>query len=901
VNNLIKTKEKGVKTKKNVFVLLFFSFICLVGILTIEAYESKNVNINKVNTIKQEKVNNLELVKSFGKLPLYFVENKGQFNKKILFYTKTRGYTLWITKEGLVFDSIIREKTDKKEKWKDKTPEFKIKGRDISTLRFLNQKKDFKIIPLNKAKYKVNYYIGNDKTKWINNIKTSKGILLKGIYKNIDLKIYGTEKLIEYDWIVKKGGNPEDIEIEYENVEKTGIDKKGNIIVQMKFGKIMHKKPVSYQLDNIGKKEYVKSEFVKTGKNRYKIKVKNYNKTRKLIIDPVVLIYSTYLGGSGNDYGYGIAVDSRGCAYMTGCTDSGDFPTQNPYQTHKTAYDVFVTKLSADGQSLIYSTYLGGNDDDSGEGITIDSSGCSYITGYTDSIDFPIQNQYQTNQADRDIFVTKLSANGGLLIYSTYLGGSGNDYGYGIAVDGSGCAYITGYTYSSDFPTENPYQTDQTNIDAFVTKLSANGDSLIYSTYLGGSGVEEGDAISIDKDGYAYVLGTTNSDDFPTVPHYSGSIKGILDVFITKVSKDGSSLIFSGYFGGNDIDFGCDVNIDESGYINIVGYTSSTDFPVQNAIQNSNNGKTDVFVIKMTSDANSLVYSTYLGGNDDDHGYGITVDSSGCAYITGDTYSTDFPTKYSYQTDQPGGDVFVTKLSFDGQSFIYSTYLGGNSDDWGKGIAVDSNDYAYITGHTSSGNFPTQNPYQTNQPGHDAFVTKLALSWTVSASVSGGHGSVSPESQTVDYGQTATINIIPDLNYEIESITDNGVSKPISNPYKIEQVKENHDIFVKFKSMISVVLSGERKTEVAWIIRKEYGKLDIMISNRSGTEYTLVIQRGVKGSRYSDIKSMKSSEISEAKYIYYDKYLEKGVTYGYRVIIKDSSGNVIAYSNTINL
>ncbi len=964
------------KNSKFFIVFLFFILICLISNLTTTTVKTQNGNLEKINLSNQNKAK-LSILKSYGKIPLYFIKNRGQFNKNVLFYTKTRGYTLWITKEGLVFDSIIREKADdKKGKWKDKTPEFKVKGRDISKSRFLNHKKDFKIIPVDNAKYRVNYFIGN-KTKWINNIKTSKGILLTDIYKNIDLKIYGIEKLIEYDWIVKEGGNPEDIEIEYKDIKKTKIDKEGNIVIEMKFGKIMHKRPVSYQIDKKGKREYIKSEFIKTGKNRYRIKVQDYDKTRELIIDPVVLIYSTYLGGSGNDRGYGIAVDDNGCTYVTGYTESNDFPTQNPYQTNQPNNDIFITKFSSDGQSLEYSTYLGGSNWDKGYGIAVDSNGCAYVTGTTYSDDFPTKNRYQTYQHGRDVFVTKLSSDGNTLIYSTYLGGVSWDEGYGIVVDRNGCAYVTGYTYSVNFPTKNPYQTNQPGRDVFITKFSSDGSSLIYSTHLGGNDWDEGYGIAIDRNGNAYVTGYTYSGNFPTKNPYQTNRLGYEDVFVTKLSSDGQSLEYSTYLGGSNWDKGYGIAVDSNGCAYVTGYTwsNSGDFPTKNPYQTNQPGEF-LFITKFSSSGQSLEYSTCFGGSGWDEGHGIAVDSNGCAYITGYTNSDNFPVKNPYQTNQPRYDVFVTKFSSDGQSLVYSTYIGGSDNDYGKGIAVDSNGFAYITGYTNSDNFPVKNPYQTTNTGNnDVFITKLALQWTVSASisvgngnvspesqgviegetatiniipdtgyyidsitdngvsvpvsnpyyihnvnadhtvvvkfklktytvnasVSGGHGRVSPASQTTDYGQTATINIIPDLGYEIESITDNEISKPISNPYKIENVTEDHDVFVKFKPMIAVSLSGERKTEKAWIIRKEYGKLDIMISNPSGMDYTLTIQKSTSGSGYSNIKSVKSSEISGGEYTYYDKFLKKGVNYGYRVVIKNSSGNIMRYSKTINL
>jgi hypothetical protein len=447
----------------------------------------------------------------------------------------------------------------------------------------------------------------------------------------------------------------------------------------------------------------------------------------------LMLSYSTYLGGDGGDGGQAIAVDGSGYAYLTGWTNSSNFPTLNPYQGtfQGGSNDAFVTKLSSSGNSLIYSTYFGGGDWDAGLGIAVDDSGYAYVTGRTSSSNFPTLNPYQTDQGGEDVFVTKLSSTGNSLIYSTYLGGGDADCGRGIAVDGSGYAYVTGWTVSSNFPTLNPYQTYQGGYNVFVTKLSSSGNSLMYSTYLGGGKDDSGYGIAVDGGDNAYVTGFTLSSNFPTLNPYQGMYQGGGDdVFVTKLSSSGASLIYSTYLGGGNYDEGYGIAVDGSGYAYVTGRTYSSDFPTLNAYQATHQGGyVDVFVTKLSNSGNSLIYSTYLGGGGDDEGYGIAVDGSGYAYVTGYTMSSDFPTLNPYQTDQGGAwDVFVTKLSSSGNSLIYSTYLGGGSLDYGFGIAVDGSGNAYVTGYTWSSNFPTLNPYQTDQSDWDAFVTKL--SWT---------------------------------------------------------------------------------------------------------------------------------------------------------------------------
>ena len=394
-----------------------------------------------------------------------------------------------------------------------------------------------------------------------------------------------------------------------------------------------------------------------------------------------------------------------------------------------------MTKLSSAGNALIYSTYLGGSGNDWGDGITVDGAGSAYITGYTTSTNFPTQSAYQaTLQGGRqNVFVTKLSPAGNALVYSTYLGGNGNDYGQGIAVDWAGSAYVTGYTSSTNFPTQSPYQpTLRGSQNAFVTKLTPAGSALAYSTYLGGSSWDLGYGIAVDGAGSAYVTGRAASTNFPTQSAYQATYQGLSDAFVTKLTPAGNALVYSTYLGGSDADEGYGIAVDGAGSAYVTGGTCSANFPTQSPYQATNQTigfAGNAFVTKLTPAGNALSYSTYLGGSAYDVGRGIAVDGSGSAYVTGFAQSTNFPTQSAYQaTNQGGQDALVTKLSPAGNTLIYSTYLGGSGYDQSNAIAVDGAGSAYVTGYTESTNFPTQSPYQaTLQAGQSAFVTKLTL------------------------------------------------------------------------------------------------------------------------------------------------------------------------------
>ncbi len=800
---------------------LFFVFgIIFVGIIFIcLTYGEKLQEVkNPDQLVLPPKVNHKAEVKpdiNFGKIPLYFITNKGQVNKQAKFYAKTSRYTLWLTKEGLIFDGIKRKENTKSEfrdpkqiqNIKFEIPKQKIKNnskeksstfqRDVSRLMFINANKNSEILPLIETKLKVNYFKGNDPSRWVGNIPTSQAVLYKNLYKNIDLKVYGIEKQIEYDWIVRPGSNPEDIRFEYKNVKYTQIDKDGNLVITTKFGKLFHKKPVSYQqvhleADNRAcpsgteteNKKPVNVTFKKVGENTYGFEVGDYDKGQILIIDPLVLVYSSYLGGNNADYSYSIAVDSSGYVYVTGDTYSTDFPILNQYMnvpggSHN---DVFVTKIDptqSGSSSLLYSTYLGGGNSDQGQGIAVDSSGYAYVTGFTYSTDFPTLNQYQGAQSGWDSFITKLDttqSGTASLLYSTYLGGNDWDYGYDIDVDSSGYAYITGFTYSTDFPTLNQYQADQGGIDVFVTKLDTTQSGsacLLYSTYLGGGSDDRGYGIAVDNSDNAYVTGDTFSTDFPILNQYQADQGGI-DVFVTKLDTTQSgtaSLLYSTYLGGLSRDRGTDIAVDSSGYVYVTGDTVSTDFPILNQYQaDPGDSYYDVFVTKLDttqSGTASLLYSTYLGGGFDDTGYGITVDSSGYVYVTGFTRSTDFPILNQYQAD-PGDndyDAFITRLDVTKSgtaSLLYSTYLGGGATDWGRSIAVDSSGYVYVAGYTDSTDFPTRNQYQTD-PGdgnNDPFVTKLTVSTLKVTSPNGGEDWTLNTTRYITWQATRLTNVI---------------------------------------------------------------------------------------------------------------------------------------------
>ncbi|MBI1910900.1 MAG: SBBP repeat-containing protein [Deltaproteobacteria bacterium] len=667
----------------------------------------------------------------FGKLPLYFIKNAGQLEKKVRYFEKGSGHATYFTNDGVYLNLTRRVAQDRSKPFIEKALEderFDAKS-ELVKLSLPGSNKNSKITATDELEGKVNYFVGKDRSKWRTSVPTYGGILYKEVYQGIDIKYYGNNTQLEYDVIVKPGADYRNVKFAYEGIKGLRVLENGDMEITLKEGTIHQKKPYIYQ-EIDGQRKEIDGKFKvlsNKGKFAYGFDVASYDKKRELVIDPY-LVYSTYLGGSSGDWGQGIAVDTAGSAYVTGYTRSADFPVAAALQGAIADFqDAFVMKISPSG-TLVYSTYLGGSATDQGNGIAVDSAGNAYITGQTSSTDFPTALAIQeANAKYGDAFVAKINSTGGL-VYSTYLGGSDDERGQGIAVDSTGSAYVTGVTFSTDFPTVSAMQGSYANTsnpwgDAFVTKISPSG-TLVYSTYLGGRATDQGNGIAVDSAGNAYIAGYTGSSDFPTASAIQGPYSSsAADAFITKISPTGS-LVYSTHIGGWYNEWAYAIAVDSTGGAYITGMTWGYDFPTASALQPAHaGGSIDAFVTKI-SPSGGLDYSTFLGGSNYDYGRGIAVDSTGNAYVTGYTSSIDFPTSSAMQAKSGLFDAFVTKISPIG-SLVYSTYLGGSNHDQGYAIAVDSTGDAYITGMVLSTDFPTVSPLQAKATSNDAFIAKI--------------------------------------------------------------------------------------------------------------------------------------------------------------------------------
>ena len=662
-------------------------------------------------------------------MPLSFTRNVGQWDERALFRADAGGATMWITGEGIYYQFTRRADSE------GRVPRGCDDASDVNETMvlkaaFVGANLNPTVSGSNLSNFRSNYFIGNDPTKWKTAVPNYSAIVLTEIYPGIDLTYYGNGHQVEYDFVVGPGADYSQIRIRYDGVDKLEIADDGALVITTQWGEIRELAPVVYQGVS-GSRSQVTSEYVVKDQHTFGFRLGNdYESTLPVVIDPV-LDFSSYLGGSGTEFGYGIVVDAFGETYVTGQTSSTDFPTLNSYQgTNSGLYDAFVTKLSSDGSSIVYSTYLGGELDDVGWDIAVDPTGAVYVTGQTSSLTFPTSNPYQaTLNSSMDAFVAKLSNDGGSLAYGTYLGGTAEDRGRGIAVGPAGAAYVAGYTLSTDFPTVNPWQGGNNGLwDAFVTKLSSAGNSLDYSTYVGGAASDQGYDIAVDASEEACVTGYTESADFECLNPYQSTLHGSADAFVIRLVVIGDALVYGTYLGGSNEDRGRGIALDAAGAVLVTGYTQSLNFPTLGAYQTTNHGGYDAFVTELSIDGASLVYSTYLGGSGADYGYGVAVDALGSAYVTGSTNSTNFPMVNPCQRAFGGGtsDGFVAKLSSSGSSLSHSSYLGGSGPDNGFGIAVDGSGAALVTGVTESGNFPTVNPFQgTYLTNTDAFVARL--------------------------------------------------------------------------------------------------------------------------------------------------------------------------------
>ncbi len=678
-------------------------------------------------------------LENYGKLPLSFIENRGQADERVAYYIQSPDRSLYFTKDG----HALRLNQGKGEDAKAHTIKVELVGAAAK-----------RIEGLERAPGVVSYFKG-PKENWKTAIPTHSKIGYVQPWPGIDVAYDGHGGQLESIYTVAPHADPARIKLRYSGQDSLKLDQDGNLVYTTSVGEIKETAPILYQ-EIDGRRIPVKGAFRLLDKNTVSFQVAAYNPDNALVIDPS-LIYAGYIGGSVADWGYGIAVDSAGNAYVTGYTNSTEtsFPVAvGPDLTFNggSIGDAFVAKVNPTGTALVYAGYIGGSAQDYGTGIAVDSTGNAYVSGYTNSTEasFPVTaGPDLTFNGSTDAFVAQVNAAGTALVYAGYIGGSGTDRAYGIAVDSAGNAYVTGDTGSTEttFPVlvGPDLSYNGGSYDAFVAKVNPTG-TLLYAGYIGGSGDKDhGYGVAVDSTGNAYVTGSTDSTEttFPVLvgPDLTlNNNSGVDDAFVAKVNSTGSALVYAGYIGGSGNDYGYGIAVDSAGNAYVTGNTGSsqTSFPVTVGPDLTYNGGSygDAFVAKVNPDGTALVYAGYIGGGGSDYGNGIAVDSAGNAYVTGTTGSpeTSFPVLGGPGLTFNGNfDAFVAKVNPAGSALVYAGYIGGSGNDNGNGIAVDSAGNAYVTGYTNSTetSFPvTVGPDLTHNGGFDAFVAKIAATDT---------------------------------------------------------------------------------------------------------------------------------------------------------------------------
>ena len=671
-------------------------------------------------------------------LPVYFEPNRGQTDPSVSYMAKVGKTRFFLTRDSAVF--VLNKGQKAKPTAASGDAPAVVRMRTVNAQRGLDE-------GLERLPGVSNYLIGNDSSKWVSGIPQFAKLKRSQVYPGIDMVFYGNQRQLEYDFVVGPGADPNRIELAFDGVDSIRTNAAGDLVLATSAGDFIQKKPKVYQKVNGGQVEVASRYRLLAGKS-VRFEVASYDRQKALVIDPTI-IFNAIIGGSVDDFVRGVAVDSSLNTYVAGEATGSDFPLFSALQSTFTgSRKIFVFKLNSSGSALLYSTYLGGESNDYASGISVDGNGNAIVAGNSFSTQYPVVAAAQSTGggASLDGVLSKLSASGGALLYSTYLGGAGvADQINSLALDPSGNAYVAGLSFGSGFPvTGSAFQRTFSGgtSDCIIAKYTTTG-SLTYASYLGGSDLDECNGIAADAAGNAYVAGRTQSLNFPVTPgafqstnaSANGGTAATADAFVAKINSAGTATVYATYFGGSSDDQAFAIAVDSSSAAYVTGATSSTNLPAAGTpFQASKPGSVAAFVAKFSS-GGGLSYRTYLGGNSGDNGYAIAVDAAGNAYVVGSTTSTNFPTLNPVIAAKPGAATdyagFATELNSTGSNLVYSTFVGGQgaspNTQYAYGIALDSSANAYIVGGTDSLYFKnTPGALNAAYGGEDLFILKLS-------------------------------------------------------------------------------------------------------------------------------------------------------------------------------
>jgi hypothetical protein len=654
-------------------------------------------------------------------LPVFFEPNRGQSDDDVRFIGRGNGFALLLKSSEAVIGlrSPLKSEVPKEKRAITARVSMKLEGANASSLVFGTDKLDGR----------VSYFLGNDQSKWLRDVETYSRVCYPAVYSGIDLVFHTAEQQLEYDFNLAAGADPNAIRLRFDGADEMKIDCGGSLVIRTAAGELTHKKPVAYQ-EIAGARTPVTAEFIQFGDGAIGFNVGDYDSTRALVIDPT-LVFSSYLGGMAADTGRSIAALPSGDVLIAGDSFSSDFLTKATTSNS----DVFLGRLTKNGGTFSY-LFFGGMGNDTVTGLATDATGdFVYLAGFTESTDFPIFKSVNSALAGpSDAFVVLLKPAESAILSSSLVGGSGQETSVSVAVDSTGSTYLAGRTTSLDFPTQGAIQPAYGggDSDAFVTKLSTDGASLVYSTYLGGNGTENllaRTGIKVDSSGNAFVVGDTQSGNFPTL----GALRAVksgpaatFDGFIAKINPTGSAFVFSTFVGGSDDDFATALAIDGTGNSYITGRTRSTSFTGSSATRSSA-ANSDAFVAKLNATGSALTYLTFVGGTPgDEQSNAIAIDAAGVAVIAGSAGS-GLSTANAIQSFFKGGqaDAFVARLTSAGV-VNFSTYLGGSGDEVANGVALDSEGHIFLDGFTDSQDFLVFAALRTtNNGGRDIFLARI--------------------------------------------------------------------------------------------------------------------------------------------------------------------------------
>jgi hypothetical protein len=722
------------------------------------------------------------------------IKNEGQVDNSVLYYSKLKGMNFFIKEDGVYFDFYNVNKSEN---------EVTKEGEVIKML-FDSKNFDFEE---GKVVSKRNYFYGNDKSKWIKGADEFDEIILEDVFEDIDLRLYHSESSPRYDFIVHPGGDINQIVYSFFGNHELNITKH-QVSFETTIAKITTTELLTYQIIDGIKKE-VKSNFVsRSGKIGFEVSA--YDPKYDLVIDPVV--FGSFFGGTSDDSIADIFPSDNDEFVIAGTTSSADFPvTEGAYSVaYNFGTDGFVARLKSKHEinEPLWVTYFGGTQDEVITSCEEDDEGRVVFTGYTNSEDLPLQNAVdQLANGEHDVFLARLNSDGASLNFSTYIGGSKDDKAYDLLIKSNNEIYICGSTASLNFPTAGgPIQSNNANIeeDAFILKMSANGSFISKSTYFGGSGRDIAYALDIDKLGVIYLVGATTSSDFPLAPTsgpdraYDESFNGEWDMFVTKLTNDIAIVETSSFYGGPGDDYAVDVIADDTdGSIFFLGYSNSdvntTTVGMEitdNAYQKTLKGGFDIIYGKLSPkeesgfggffDTQSLIFSTYIGGTEDDIPTEFTDnDFNNEISIVGYTKSSNFPQETDFDERDFEGveDGFLLKIAQNGDDIDFAEFYGGSGADRFNSIAIDERRTIHLVGETSSNNAnQTDNAYNTENDSKSGWIVKEAE----------GEINLASPDNTRKYCRTTNLPIIWTLNSSIDN-----------NNYKMQLInQENGEIFI---------------------------------------------------------------------------------------------------------